>query len=114
MWETYIIVVLCIALIIMAAITANALSKLKETEGYYNSLHERHNRKVDKVNEVNREKHNLWVTIDELEKENEKLKALVEKYKAQDVSRETTYNKSYGMPEVVDYFNARYPGEEPK
>ena len=29
--------------------------------------------------------------------------------KQQNVSRETSYNKSYGMPEVVDWINQQYP-----
>ena len=29
--------------------------------------------------------------------------------KQQNVSRETSYNKSYGLPEVVDWVNQNYP-----
>ena len=40
------------------------------------------------------------------EKNRELMKQLNEK---QNVSRETSYNKSYGMPDVVDWINQQYP-----
>ena len=110
-FTAYIIVILCIALIVMAAITANALNKIKEYEKRCKTFEKATDNYWKDHRKVEQEKYELWGTIDNLEKENQALKELVEKYK---VPRETTYNKSYGIPEVVDYFTARYPGEEPK
>ena len=54
----------------------------------------------------------------ELEERSRRIEELLEKNrefmkqlnaKQENVSRETSYNKSYGIPEVVDWINSQYP-----
>lgn len=66
------------------------------------------------IHKSNKEKQGLWTEIEEMKRENEKLKAIIERYeKEKNVPRETSYNPSYGIPEVVDWINQNYKdGEE--
>ena len=55
---------------------------------------------------LNEQKERQEQTADLAAKNRELMKQLNEK---QNVSRETSYNKSYGLPEVVDWVNQNYP-----
>ena len=64
-------------------------------------------KQTDKLAELNMDNVLKKQHIDELVEKNRTLmKQLNEK---ENVSRETSYNKSYGLPEVVDWTNQQFP-----
>ena len=101
--ETVIVTILFIA----AVMVAGVIIHLQEKK--YQSLNESYTKLLDHwqtyLNKTNQEKQSLWTEIEELEKENKELKE-------QNVSRETTYNKSYGTPEVINWVEQNYAGED--
>ena len=61
-------------------------------------------KEIAKINQDHKERQAQ--TEDIMAKNRELMKELNAK---QNVSRETSYNKSYGLPEVVDWVNQQYP-----
>ena len=64
-------------------------------------------KQTDKIAELNMNNVLKKQHIDELVEKN---RSLMKQLNAkEDVSRETSYNKSYGLPEVMDWYDQNYP-----
>ena len=102
---TVFIICMCIA----AVIITMKEYELKYQKGRYEDLREQWKNHVETTNKT---KQKLWEEIEEISAENDRMKKIIEKYEKDNVPRETGYNKSYGTPEVIDWINQQYAGED--
>ena len=105
---TVFIICMCIA----AVIINMKEYELKYHKGRYEDLAEQWKNHVESTNKT---KQKLWEEIEEISAENDRLKKIIdkyEKYEKDNVPRETGYNKSYGTPEVINWVEQNYAGED--